>query len=233
MFGALLPLLPSVIGAVGSLLSGHQAQEGAREQQATSAAMAREQMDFQERMANTAEQRKVADLKAAGLNPNLAYGNVPAATPSGAMGQAQNVKGAGVNSAMAAMQALQGIAQTKAQLAVAQSQVKLNDAAAQQQFWLGQEAAKRQQLFYDTGEQGKDGSSFALAERQLMLQQLRAGLGLTAAQTRASSARSALDEYEAPQAALKARGFQSLNKLAFPMFNSADSAAKAARRLFF
>lgn len=59
------------------------AQSSAREAMRFSASQAAINRSWQENMSNTAYQRAVKDLKAAGLNPSLAYSQGGASTPGG------------------------------------------------------------------------------------------------------------------------------------------------------
>ena len=88
--------LGSVIGAgIGAATSLF----GGKAQNAANAQLAANQMDFQERMRQTQYQTTVADLKAAGLNPMLAYSQGGAGTPQGATAQMGNPLGEAGNSA--------------------------------------------------------------------------------------------------------------------------------------
>lgn len=82
---------------------------------AFNAGEAQKNRDWQERLANTAHQREVADLIAAGLNPVLSVtGGAGAATPSGATASADN---SGVS---ALTSVLNSVLSTNATLAAAQ-----------------------------------------------------------------------------------------------------------------
>lgn len=115
------PLIAAALPAAASVAGGIAGIIGADSQNAANAAEAQKNRDFQERLSNTAWQRGVADMRAAGLNPALAYEKGGASAPAGAQARLENtMAGAQTSAAGAAqtfingMSARAGIAQSLA-----------------------------------------------------------------------------------------------------------------------
>ena len=95
-------LVGGALGFIGQQQTNQKNWDIAQAANASSAEQAAGQMAFQERMRKTQYQTAVEDMKAAGLNPMLAYTQGGAGTPTGAMGSVstatmKNALGAGVS----------------------------------------------------------------------------------------------------------------------------------------
>lgn len=97
------PISAAII-AGGTLIGQERANRQAK-------SSAREQMEFQRQMSNTAHQRQIADLKAAGLNPILSSKYGGASTPQGAKYEPKNVVAPAVSAALQLAQAKKSTAE--------------------------------------------------------------------------------------------------------------------------
>lgn len=114
LIGGLIGGPLGIIG--GGLFDEWRAGEERGDANEFNAGQAQANRDFQERMSNTSYQRAVSDMKAAGLNPMLAYSQGGASSPGGAMAAPAQLKSTSAQQNAQAAAATQSLLASQAQI---------------------------------------------------------------------------------------------------------------------
>lgn len=126
------PVGGAIGSGLGTMLEGDMAQNQANEFSQSSAQANR---NFQEQMSNTAYQRAMKDMEAAGLNPMLAYSQGGASVPTGSMATYTPVAPATASASAAVQSASNDSARTPATVANVEADTALTKQQTKTEFF--------------------------------------------------------------------------------------------------
>lgn len=219
-------MVPWLAAAIPSAISGIASFFGGERANAANAHEAEKNRQFQERMSSTSYQRAVEDLKAAGLNPALAYGHGGASSPGGATAAPmQNTVGNATSNAIAAAQGMESLKTSRAQqdLMTSEAQLKRAEAAQLYKEQLDRILALRGRAAHDT--------ELALTERQLRElrgRELEAIIKASLASAHERTSQAVLNDLQRPGAQNRARAENTWwKKKIAPYLNDARSVTGA------
>lgn len=195
MLGAILaglsaaaPIIGNLFGMKGAQDANHANAQQVAQQNAFNAQQAELNRQFQERMSNTQWQRGVADLRAAGLNPALAYQQGGASAPTGSsasggaarmdntLAQMPNGISTSLSTALDALSTLAQVQKTKAETAnvnmnaeLTRMQTGLIGRTMESTVTSAQQKARQDQI-KTTIDQGTAAAAIEAAQRNLRIQ---------------------------------------------------------------
>lgn len=208
------PSWQNVANTAVPLILGGLSTYGQLETNERNIALSREQMDFQERMSNTAVQRAVADYKKAGLNPALAYDRT-ASSPGGSAATIGNALEAGISSAKMAAQLQQAMKIAKQQN---DADLRLKSAQTYASVEAGKKATQETRL-------GASMEKFTEAQVMEMLQRMQFAKMRQPMDQRLAAATALLEELKIPGARNTA-GFEEMMGRAGKGITTARTAAE-------